>query len=226
MLLSHQKKFIFIHIPKTAGTSITGALVPYCRWIDRVLFGESNASKAARKVIDVAGNRIKPISRLGGFHKHAKAFQIRAGMDQALFDSYFKFAIVRDPYDLVVSMYFFLRQDKYHPMHKDVVQMDFAQFVPFYLSSGPSIQTDFLMDKDKKQLIVDYVGHFETLAEDVQWIFERIGVAEDRGLTHKNPSVGRKGRSYRELYTADVRELVENYYRSDFEELGYQYQRF
>lgn len=30
MLVSHSHRFVFVHIPKTAGTSITQILEPYC----------------------------------------------------------------------------------------------------------------------------------------------------------------------------------------------------
>ena len=30
MLISHKKKFIFVHVPKSAGSSLTSALKPVC----------------------------------------------------------------------------------------------------------------------------------------------------------------------------------------------------
>jgi len=37
MILSNSKKYIFVHIPKCAGTSITRAIAPSCEWNDIIL---------------------------------------------------------------------------------------------------------------------------------------------------------------------------------------------
>ena len=45
MIISHSKKFIFIHIYKTAGTSISQALLPHARFIEKISLENDNLLK-------------------------------------------------------------------------------------------------------------------------------------------------------------------------------------
>ena len=78
-------KCIHIHIPKTAGTSITKAL----HGKDFVLFDTN------KKI----------------WRQHATALETREHYGKEKWDSYFKFSIVRNPFDRLVSAYNWLCQD-------------------------------------------------------------------------------------------------------------------
>jgi len=51
---------------------------------------------------------------INGVHKHVKAKVIRDYLGKKTYDKYFKFSIVRNPYDLQVSLYHYIKQSKEH----------------------------------------------------------------------------------------------------------------
>jgi hypothetical protein len=99
MIISNSRKFIFIHIFKTAGTTITWALDPFLRWNDIALGGTLFGEK-----MNIA------YKERFGLLKHSSALQIKGIVGEAVWSSYFTFAFVRYPYTLMVSSYTWLEQ--------------------------------------------------------------------------------------------------------------------
>lgn len=112
MILSLSHHFIFLKTRKTAGTSFEIALSKYVAPKDVVtpIAPDDEKIRASlghpgpqNHLYDAettqAGPRLK-------FHNHIEARDIRSRVPAALFDTYLKVAIVRNPYDLAVSWYF------------------------------------------------------------------------------------------------------------------------
>src|SRR5262245_28897369 len=85
-MLSLNRDFVFVHVPKTGGTAVETVLAPYA---DAIVF---DASAFADPSVNFR-------------HKHATALMIRNGMGEAAFAAAFKFAVVRNPWDWVTSNY-------------------------------------------------------------------------------------------------------------------------
>ena len=110
MLISHRHRFAFIHVPKTAGSSVVHALWGHADhtedyWANRWL---------AR--IGIRVNHYAPY-RQRKFRPHTSAEMLRRNLPAEVYDSLFSFAFVRNPWDLMVSYYHFLRDAKGHPQH-------------------------------------------------------------------------------------------------------------
>ena len=126
MLISHKNKFIFIHIYKTAGTSTMDMFLPYCRLLDRLAYD----FKVSRKLFGLFGHFMgwddDGMRQFTGFHMHATAREIREKMNREMFETYYKFVFVRNPFDFLVSLYFYISQDKNHRDHRYVAGMAFV----------------------------------------------------------------------------------------------------
>lgn len=146
----------------------------------------------------------------------------------ALFEQYFKFTFVRNPWDRVVSAYTFLRkggmdrEDKAFAARHIAPYADFDQFVRCWLSAESARrslhfrpQSDWLCLRDGT-LGVDYIGRFERLAEDFKVVCEQLGIQAN--LAHHNAS---QRHDYRQYYTGETAAIVGEVYQRDIALLDY-----
>jgi hypothetical protein len=205
MLVSYHKRFIFVHIFKTAGTSITGGLTKFC-------YRPGSTRPANWKAF--LSTNWKKIHRVP-LKKHATAREIRSALDPGIFDSFFKFSFVRNPWDWQVSLYHYILDHPENRGHAATKAMgSFREFV-FSREDSDFTQTGCLVD-DSGRLLVDFVGKFEALEEDFGSVCRRIGISA------RLPHINKSERSdYRGYYDAETRDLTARLYAEDIERFGY-----
>jgi len=198
---NHKYKCIFIHIPKTAGTS----------------FGRT-----------IFENRDPSVS-----HTDALYYKV---FEPKLFREYFKFTFVRNPWDRVLSNFnYFRRTDKIErvPQLKETKFLtqynDFESFVMDLCN--PKIrehllsmyhfrkQNEFIYDY-KMNLLIDYLGYFETFNDDSDNILLKLNRSELK-IPHLNSS--KKEKDYKDVYTDKTRDIVSKLYPEDIELFGYNF---
>jgi hypothetical protein len=221
MLISHSKEFIFIHIYKTAGESVREVFLPYARLIDRIVYHYVFKKQRAAKLLRAIGWADDGYKQFTGYYKHSTASQIRDKLGTARFDQYYKFAFVRNPFDWLISLYYYIKQSKGLEYNKLIEDLDFKAFVKWYIAKGGLKQTDFLVDSHQGTFIVDYIGRFENLHADIVKINKALSLPPSFHLSHINPSVLRAHRNYDKYYDRHTRALVEGYFSKDFQRLGY-----
>lgn len=211
MIISKEKKFIFIHIKKTAGSSITSSLKP-CD--DRNLFLKLLNTKSLTK--------IKLIRDINPFPFHAPAHQVKAYLGSQ-YDNYFSFAFVRNPFDWQVSNYFYIKQHNLHPRNKEVSNLSFNEYLEWTLKNNRiKSQTYFISEiSDQSKLLVDFVGKFENLDEDFKKILRTIGLEQKVNLSVSNKS--KRGKDYRQYYNDAAIKFIEEHYKSDLDNFGYEF---
>lgn len=216
MLLSVKYNFLFVHIAKTGGTSVRAALAPL-RWRDPLYIPQFLASRLSH----ATGHRIA--SKLP---RHAKIIAAKEMLPQELFDKLFKFAFVRNPWDLQVSSWHHIRRERPHLVEHIP---DFETFIrwkldpdrpyQYHIDTSIEIQSDYLKDLDGT-ILVDFIGKYEHLQEDYEEACRRIGIKPPR-LPHKRQAKGRK--DYRSYYNDSTANLISLYFRSDIEEFDYSF---
>lgn len=146
------------------------------------------------------------------------------------FLQYFKFTIVRNPWDRLVSAYFFLKsgglnaEDRAWSDQELSAFSDFDGFVRNWVTPENiwkwhhfRPQSHYMLDKHEK-IRLDFVGLLENLDEDFAYITKRIGIAAS--LPSANSSKHAKYLSY---YTDETKEIVASVYGRDIELLGYNF---
>ncbi len=109
---------------------------------------------------------VKATLRRNAFYNHIDAQRIRDRVGARIWNSYFKFCFERDPWDKVVSQFYFRRS------RTDVETP--ATFREFVLQ-GPLV-TDWSLYSLDGQPAMDFIGRFEHLEDDLREALTRIGI--------------------------------------------------
>lgn len=217
MLLSLRHRFLFVHIAKTGGTSIRSTLNRY-RWRDPYYLPQFVCSRISHLVGHKIGCK---------FPRHAKVIAAYEMLPRELFNALFKFAFVRNPWDLQVSSYHHLMRERPHLLAGIDSFESFLRFkldpdrsYQFHLDTSIEHQCDYVIGLDGN-IIVDFIGRYERLQTDFNTICDRIGI-QPPVLAHKRKASGRSG--YRAYYTAETAALVADYFKDDIDRFGYRFE--
>ena len=206
MLISDSHQFIFLRMRKVASTSMKLALLPVClpRPAGRLAHLKSRAH--------LEWDYHKYVFRA---HDDIRAAQRR--MPAERFESYFKFAFVRNPWNRLVSEYEFLLERPVHHRHARVKKLGgFKEFIQMQIPRHDAYQLNLLCDREGK-LLMDFVGKLENLQEDWQTVCERIGLPYEP-LPRKNASQRGQMQDY---YDDESRRLVARHWAREIEMFGY-----
>ncbi len=182
-------KIIFIHINKTGGSSIEKALG-------------------------------LPLQ------KHLTALEFRNKLGKKKYNKRFKFAFIRNPYDKVVSQYSYrfirnaqnLQSDNIS--FEEWIKLTFIDKNPIYRIPDNMYdpQLDWVADENGN-IIVDFIGRFESLNEDFNKVCEKIGV-KGKNLPHLRKS---KHEGYRTYYNDFAKSVISKCFKKDIEAFGYKF---
>lgn len=164
MIVSHRHRFIFIAIPRTGSHSVRAALAPHLE--------EGDWQQCGRPEVHVSP--LPELATIG--HGHVTALQARAALGDAIWESYFTFAFVREPVDRFMSACALKTRDRKaflanpRPAIADLIFRQGHTASPWFWP-----QADYLCDEQDRQ-IVDFVGRLEQLQVDFQHICEHLGL--------------------------------------------------
>lgn len=204
------RPFIFVHIPKCAGTSIEAVLLPIVTSHQHF----KDLSEADRSLYWLPGKKALQHSKLRAY-----------GRDYPLKD-YFKFAFVRNPWDRAISQINYLRTKAQAPLFREKT---FKQQVWAYCNTRTRIwahnlglsQTDYLLGKSGK-MEVDFVGRFESLAADFRSICQRMSIDPVPSIPHVFNS--KRQEHYSVFYDEESAEWIRRRFASDIDAFGYTFE--
>jgi hypothetical protein len=233
MILSHEHRFIFLKTTKTAGSSLEMALSRYCGPDDIITpIGPSDDRKRASLGYGGPRNYQLPLSeyrlkdhcnRLIGrerrkYNKHMTAGELRAKVDRRAWDEYFKFAVVRNPFDYAVSLYFWSNRDK---------NPSTTHFRQWLLSRPKKLPRNRQITHIDGRCAVDFMVRYEQFEQDLGEVVRRSGLpatlhAEFRAIGAK-AGVRPKQATTSEMFAGfdEGIELIHDLFSEDIAEFGY-----
>jgi len=184
MLISHKHKFISIDVPKTGTTSINSAL-------HDVLGANDFTLKMSRDIKMRHATYEQCMEKFPGF------------------ENYFVFAFVRNPWDRIISYWFWAKYNA-----KDL-RIDKNLSLKDFLQKTPQNQYSYIKGFTNNS----FVGRFENLQQDFDEACDKIGISRQE-LRHVNKT---NHKHYTEYYDDEMREIVAKKYARDIEYFGYKF---
>lgn len=199
-MIIKDKKIIFLHIPKTGGTSIMKSLRPH----------------------GLEGSGHMQLSRI--FQKYNINSKNR--------NDYLVFTVSRNPWDLVVSNFAYIKMKKSywhssdgstkygeHPDYNTVKNMNFKEFV--YALKDKKIKSTYntLPQSYWIDRKVDYIIRFENMSKDFETLCKKVGLPNIE-LLHLNKS---KHQDYKKYYDKELISIVEKLYAKDIKMFNYRF---
>lgn len=203
MVISRKKAFIFFAFNKTGSSSIENVLRAYqspviYHWV-RLRYGMSRNDSHA-------------------VFKHIRPIDCCKIIGRRQWDRYFKFCFVRNPFDRLVSLYFYHKQSLARE-HPAATRLTFEQWI---LDGGSGsarrAMSEFVGDGTGNR-VVDFVGRYETLEQDFSIICRELAI--EATLPHVNRS---QHTHYSKYYTERARREVERRFARDLEMFDYRFE--
>jgi hypothetical protein len=234
MLVSHRKQFIFTKTEKTAGTSVESYFEQYCmpdgEWQESHYRGE-HVSEAG--IIGYRG----PDPRGSTYYHHMSAERIRDLVGQDTWQRYFKFTVVRNPFDKLLSYFFWLHRPKKssasqrlkavarrmiggtHRMAPEDLSTTISRFRRWLREEGVVADRDkYLIDGRE---CVDYFIRFENLMEGVKHVCDRISVPfEASRIPEFKQGTRPEGMRTADFYDRETEQIVRELYGWELERFG------
>lgn len=196
MIISHTHKFIFVKTRKTAGTSIEAALAQLCGPEDMItsdgsprtqqgFYREHARNYDARylpiremilqdSVLGLARS-VRDWWRRPKYYNHIAALSAMARTDPTIWRGYYKFCFERNPWDKMMSFYWFVHRDK-------IPNLDFNEYVlskPIFRTKDQHYCSDWNRYTRWNRIIVDKVYDFSDIHGGLADALTRCGVSRE-----------------------------------------------
>jgi len=147
-------------------------------------------------------------------------------LPREIFQQLFKFAFVRNPWDLQVSSYHHIRRERPHLLagYDDFesflrYKLDPARAYQYHIDTSIALQSEYLVDL-RGNVIIDYIGRFENLERDFREACKRIGIKSPH-LVHRRKAAKRV--DYRNYYNDETAELIAEHFKRDIDLFDYKF---
>lgn len=234
MIISHKHKFIYWKSYKTASTSVMSGLGKYCDGVSDVVGSlnwdgddwarvdelDRNGNLVVKKFKDYGRNLFKSDGTRIFRDNHTLPFDIKNYVGGEIWNEYFKFTIVRNPWDRCVSSYFFIKRggpSLDHPLvnKKNLSINDFIV---------QNINENMYVDSDGT-LYADFHIRYENLQTDYDFVCKKVGISQHE-LPKLRTTFRNDNETYQNLYKTQTQiDMVRKSHKHDIEYFGYEFEK-
>ncbi|MEL7377021.1 MAG: sulfotransferase family 2 domain-containing protein [Bacteroidota bacterium] len=228
MIISHKHKFIFVKTRKTAGTSLEIALSKICGKDDIITPISEDDEQSRRSFANISAQNFRmPMSQYTredyaklffrgkpkSFYNHMTCAEIKANVPKEVWDSYYKFTIERNPFDKVVSLYYYRGADK-----------KFASIYDFLKNGGLKGFNSFDIYAIDGVVAVDHIYRYEDIRDLCPTLTQDLKLDSELTMPEKKAkSSTRKVKNYKDLLDEKSIELIKLIFAREIKLFGYAY---
>lgn len=206
-MIMHEKNLIFVHVPKTGGSTIIHTLLG----IDKL----TQLSKHKRTQYGIEGAL-----------RHRSALQIQQRVGDEIWNAYYKFAFVRTPWERMVSAYFWNQREGNKQYALNISFEEFIKKLPNILDSEncPLLRhcrpQTFFLTSPNGEIMVNDVFRYEDFSASLEIIGSKIGSPFKPSKKYKVS----KHKRYIKYYTTTTKNIVRRCYADDIQLFNYKFQ--
>jgi hypothetical protein len=230
VIVSHEHRLIFLKTRKTAGTSVEIALSDFAGPQDVITaldaedeeirrFRGGRGAQNDRLPLRAYGAR-KAAKRLLGHgnraYNHMPASEVRRMVGSAVWESYFKFAIERNPWDAIIS--------QYHWRNRSVPREQWPTLTEYLKTRYPRLLAHNIdIYSLRGTPAVDHLCRYESLEADLEQVRQAAGLPDGLQLPRAKGHTRTDRRPYRELYSDADRDKVARMFSRTIAATGYRF---
>jgi hypothetical protein len=215
VIVSHEHGFVFMKTRKTAGTSVEISLSRVCG-PDDVITPVTADDEVLRRAHGGRGPQLyeSPANLERKAFNHMPVSMVRKMLGRNKFESYFSFAVERNPWDAVVSLY--------HWRYRDTEPGSFPEYV-----ASAAVETFATKNQRiyriKGEIAVDRVLRYESLDSDLSAVWTELGLPGTPDLPHAKAGSRPRAPSYRSYYDETSQDRVAELFAAPIADLGYEF---
>ena len=228
MLVSHRYRFIYTKTAKTGGTSVESYFERFC--MEDGAWEQVHAREMYESSAGIIGYRGRGEAQAHRWWNHMPAARIRHQLGKAVWEDYFKFCVVRNPFEKCISAFEHAGVDHTIgclsglPFRLATIAMTPEQrrFLHWLRRTGPPIdRAAYVIDGD---FCMDDVIRYESLEAGLERICRRLDLPWEPSLlpTFKT-GLRREEATVQNLYTPAARRLVERAFAFEIDRFGYRF---
>ena len=234
MIISFKYKFIFVKTYKTAGSSIETYLYNFLN--DKDIIAQTKDYKGincwgdfnSENLIEYFGETFyKKIKHKMKFFAHMPIWLVEERLKSLskkinydIFNKFYKFAVIRNPFDLVVSDYYWRKKSKI--LKEKSFDNIIKELESNTLQGYSMLNLNKLMDKNLDNILCNKIIKYENLNEELSDVFKKLGIPFS-GKLEIFKKQSNRDKDYKKFYDDSSKKLIEEIFWKEMETFNYKF---